>query len=278
MKNAVIDVGSNSVRLLIDGEKFIYNTQLSEGLLKTGYLQKDAVERTLEGIIECVNLAKSRLADGIKVFATEAVRSAKNGKEFVDLCRKQGIEIDVIDSVKEAQIGFLGAYTDGTVAVLDIGGASSELVVGNEKEILYSYSLDVGCVKMRDMSGDEIELKEYATNKVKEYGTVPSFDKLIVIGGTVTTLCAVAKELAVYDRKLVHNSVLKYEKIKETVDMIFATDIEKRKDIKGLHIKRITVAPAGGILLLAIMDYLKVNKITVSENDNLEGYVKLNKL
>ena len=275
MKRAIIDVGSNSVRLLIDNEKYVENTQLSENLSVGGILQKEPILRTIDAIVRFYNFALNNGADKIIVFATEAVRSAKNGFEFVNKLKEYNIDLDVIPASQESLIAFLGAYTSGTRAILDIGGASSELVIGNETGILYSLSLPVGCVRLRDYSSDIDRVKDYAKRMAKGYGDLPSFDGLTVIGGTATTLCAVIKELEPYDRNKVHGSTITKEQLITAVTKILSTPIEERHFIKGLHPKRITVAPMGGIWLLAIMERLNLTEITVSESDNLEGKLKL---
>lgn len=275
MKRAIIDVGSNSVRLLLGDEKYVENTQLSENLSVGGILQKEPILRTIDAIVRFYNFALNNGADKIIVFATEAVRSAKNGFEFVDKLKEYNIDLDVIPASQESLIAFLGAYTSGTRAILDIGGASSELVIGDETGITYSLSLPVGCVRLKDYSTDVDKVKEYAKDMVKGYGKVPYFDGLTAIGGTATTLCAVIKELEPYDRNKVHGSTINREQLEKAVIKILSTPLEKRTLIKGLHPKRITVAPMGGIWLLAIMDYLNLKEITVSESDNLEGKWKL---
>ena len=278
MKRAIIDVGSNSVRLLLDGEKYIENTQLSEGLAVGGLLQEQPILRTIDAIVKFHSFAKNNGAECVSVFATEAVRSANNGVEFVARLKEYGINLEVISPEQESLVAFLGAYTQGTRAILDIGGASSELVVGDESGIKYSCSLPVGCVRLKDYSTDLDKVKAYAKKMAELYVDVPVFDGLTAIGGTATTLCAVIKELEPYDRNKVHGSTINREQLEKAVTKILSTPLEKRTLIKGLHPKRITVAPMGGIWLLAIMDYLNLSEITVSESDNLEGFLQVSDL
>lgn len=274
MKKAIIDVGSNSVRLLLDGEKKIINTQLAEKADVGGILGEDPIARTAAAIRVLKEEAEQKGAR-VWAFATEAVRSAKNKEEFLDAVRAFGLEIDVLPSSKEAEIGFFGAYYGtGVKATLDVGGASSELAVGDGKTLAYAHSLPIGTVRVKDHSLAFSEQMEYVRKRVKEYGTVPTFDELIAIGGTSSSLVAIRDEVEPYDPKKIHMQTLTRKEIREVTDFINATPVEKRKEIKGLHPKKILVIPAGGAILLGIMEYLGIEKITVSETDNLEGYLQ----
>lgn len=271
----VIDIGSNSVRLLYNGIKYNTVTQLSEGLFFDNMLNDIAMERTFIAIKDYYSMAKALGANNIYVFATEALRCAKNANVFVEKLKKENIKVDIISSKQESQVAFLGAYTGGSQAVLDIGGASSELICGNEKEIFYSYSLPIGCVKLKDFSTEKDILIPYIKKRVLEYGKVPKFDQLISIGGTTSSLAAVFLELEPYDTSVIHNFIFSYDDIKKTVEYIYNTPESERANIKGMHIKKTTVLPCGGMLVLAIMDYLGIDFIRISERDNLEGYLAL---
>ena len=276
--DAIIDIGSNSVRLLLRGKKYINNTQLAEGLMNTHILNDNAMQRTKEAVLQFVEQAKKDGIENVYAFATEAVRSANNGKDFINLLKESNVNIELIPSYLEGQLGFNGAYVSGTPAILDVGGASSELTIGNEKGIQYSHSLPLGSVRLKDYAPDKGSQLKYARERVKEYGIVPSFDKLIAIGGSASQLCAVKLALDPYDPLVIHNQIMTYDELNKVVDDILAVKIEERQFIKGLHPKKILVAPAGGIIILAIMEYLNINELQISENDNLEGYAYYKKL
>lgn len=276
MKNGIIDVGSNSVRLLFDGKKYMNNTQLAENLIHTGRLCEQAMERTAAAIEGFYRFCKENGGEKVYAFATEAVRAAKNGQEFVRKVEKIGINLEILSPETEAKCGYLGAYSGiGTEGVLDIGGASSELAVGDRNGLLYAHSLPLGSVRLKDYAPDSEIQAEYAKNRVKEYGVVPHFDRLVAIGGTLSQIVAVMKELDPYDPERVHGTVLTKEDVKKTTKMILSVPTEERIKIKGLHPKKLLVAPSGGVLAIAIMEYLGVEELTVSEVDNLEGYAKL---
>lgn len=278
-KVGIIDIGSHSVRLLLQGKKYLNSTHLAEGLLTSGTLSLDAMERTKNAIVSFYNFALENNVSYVYAFATEAVRSAKNSNDFIELLQKENIKIEIISPQNEAKLGFYGAYVDGNVAVLDIGGASSELAVGDKNGLSYSYSLPLGCIKLKEYEENDFDrLYSFVKEKIKNYGTVPQFDKFITIGGTTSTLVAINLKMSSYDTKMVHNATLTRREIEKIVRLIFSTPLEERKNIIGLPEKRAQIIAPGGTLLLAIMDYLKIDKITVSENDNLEGYALLNNL
>lgn len=275
MSNGIIDVGSNSVRLLLNGVKYMKNTQLSEKAASGGVLLPEAMQRTAEAVKEFVR--DTTYCGAIPmVFATEAVRSAKNKEEFLAILRADGIEVDVLDAETEARIGFDGAYCGGGIqAVLDVGGASSELAVGDENGIIYAHSIPVGSVRLKDYSDDNEKRAEYAKNLIEGYGSVPKFSELIIIGGTASSIVAVRDGIEPYDPDKVHLQKLTLSEIYSVIAKISETPVESRVNIKGLHPKKIHILPAGGILIAEIMKYLGVNEARVSESDNLEGYLRL---
>lgn len=274
MKYAAIDVGSNSVRVLSDGRKLLEITTLGEGLLLTGRLKPEAVKRTAEAVKKFYGLAVSEGADKVFVFATEAVRAAENGGDFITLMKENGIDVDLVSKDKEAEYGFLGAYTGGICAILDIGGASAEIAVGDENGIVYKKSLPLGAVRLKDYSDDAAEMEEYVKSVAKDYLPLPKFDRLIAIGGTPTTYAAIKLKSEPYDPKAVNGTELTLGEIREITERIAATPYEDRKNIKGLHPKKVPFAVQSGVLLYTISEIIGAERLTVSESDNLEGYIK----
>ncbi len=276
MRYGIIDVGSNSVRLLLDDVKTSINTQLAEKAASGGCLLPAAMARTAKAVKEFVRIAEINGAIP-KVFATEAVRSAKNKDEFLSILKADGIDVDVLNAETEAKIGFDGAYCgNGKIqAVLDLGGASSELAVGDGKKLIYAHSIPLGSVRLKDYSDDNEARAAYAKKVVAEYGEVPAFTELITIGGTSSSIVSVRDALVPYDPAKVHMQKLSLSEIYSVVTKISETPVNERVNIKGLHPQKIHILPAGGILIAEIMKYLGVTQATVSESDNLEGYLKL---
>lgn len=281
MKYGVIDIGSNSVRLMVsDGTKTLYKrvntTRLSEGLGLTGKLTEAAMSRTADAAAEFVRAAEEDGCGEIYAFATEAVRSASNGGEFVAMAAARGVTVDVVRGETEAKLGFYGAYSGGRQAVLDIGGASTELAIGGEDGMEYGKSLHIGSVRIKDLCGEDTDkIRAFAAKTVEGYGDgLPPFDKLISIGGTGSTLVSVRERMKVYDTSRVHGAVLKREEIEKLAEDIHAVPLNERGAIDGLPEKRRDVIVGAALLMCAVMDRLGSKEIVVSERDNQEGYLR----
>ena len=279
----IIDIGSNSIRLMIsDGKKslkkYVETTKLADGLAKTGILQDAAMERSLFAIQKFVAIAQKYNAE-IHIFATDAVRSAKNSNVFTsDIKRLTDIEVDVVCGDMEAKLGFTGASEGQNVCVVDIGGASTEIVCGDNGNILYGKSVPIGAVRLRDNCGeDEDKLQTYIVENLKNYGTIPTMDKLVAIGGTASTLVSVLLQMEEYDSDLVHNYKLYRKDIEKIYNEIKNTAPEERCRIKGLVAGRRDIIVGAAFELIKIMEMLGFDYLFVSEKDNLEGYIMLNK-
>jgi len=281
---AVIDVGSNSVRLLWGkvgrlNKKYVCSTQVSEGLDRAGVLGKEPMARTASVIREYAELARSQGAQVIYAFATEAVRAAKNGAEFVALVKKHaGITLDVIDGETEATCGYLGAAgTVGAVTVLDIGGASVEIICGVDGVVCYKKSLPLGVVRLKERyDGDFGALEQEITGLVDGYGDVPKTDKLVAIGGTPLTLCAMMDGQTVYDAERNDGMILRADDLCGFYDRIKRkTATELVAEYPTLSDRRAQTIAYGLCELIAVMKKLGVAECVASEADNMEGYLRL---
>ena len=166
-KSAVIDVGSNSVRLMFtaDGKvlyKTLETTRLGEGLAFSPRLKDDAMRRTAEAISAFVARAKDGGAERIFAYATAAVREAENRGEFLELVKNScGVLPDVIDGEAEAALGMDGALNGADGATIDVGGASTEIAVRVGGKTAYKKSVPVGVVRIKDMCGRDVaEIKK----------------------------------------------------------------------------------------------------------------------
>ena len=280
--DAVIDIGSNSVRLCFMGNravnpKKVSTTFLSENLAITGSLLLEAIKRTTDAVISFVNEAKSRGADRIFIFGTEAMRSGKNAYVVSEIVQSvTGISIDVISGHEEALCGFVGANMQGEkVCVIDIGGASIELVQG-QNEIEDGLSLPIGVMRVKDIcKNDREKTHEYYREQVKKY---PRFTyKAVGIGGTATSLSAMVKRMQTYDATLNHGSVITLEQLIALEEEIYACkDSEEiASAFPSIGEKRARVIGVGCIALIEILKYLGKTEFTVSEHDNIEGYYAL---
>ncbi|MBD5100433.1 MAG: hypothetical protein HDT29_04060 [Clostridiales bacterium] len=284
MRYGIIDIGSNSVRLLVSDDmarvyKKINTTGLGRGLALTGRLSEDRMIETAKAVVDFVEEAKENGCEEVYVFATEAVRSAQNRSDFLQMLLSSGISVDVVASEDEAKLGFAGAYTKGRCCVMDIGGASTELAVGDENGLIYAKSMPVGLVRIFDNCKEDCNaIDKYIADIIKGYGQIPEFDELLSIGGTASTFVAMNENMKEYNPKVVDNYKLTLNVVEEWTKKIHVMDMEERLKINGLEPKRRNVIVGGGMLLSALMRMLGRDCVIVRESDNQEGYllVKLN--
>ncbi len=278
-KFAVIDVGSNSVRLLLvaDGTvlyKRLHTTRLGEGLAQAPLLKGEAVERTAQAIAAFYETAKAEGADETRVFATAAVRSAQNRALFLNrvqaLC---GLSVEVLSGEEEAEIGLLGALGNKDGAVIDIGGASTEIIVKKQGKIAYKKSINIGVVRLKDECGrDFVALQNKTSKAVEEFGQVPVDTTFYAIGGTATTLTAQVLGLKEYDSQRITGAKITLRELKEAMYALSAMSLEEIAALPCMPAGRADVIFGGVVWLVAIMEKLGIGELVASDRDNLEGY------
>ncbi len=278
-KFAVIDVGSNSVRLLFvaDGKvlyKVLQTTRLGEGLAQSGILNAVAIERSARAVAFFCEKAKDEGAEGVFAFATAAVRSAKNKEEFLgrvfELCR---LEIEVLSGEEEAEIGAIGALGRGDGGICDVGGASTEIVIKREGKLVYKKSVDIGVVRLKDTCGREKNLLTAAAEKAAEsFFDMPKTDELVGIGGTATTLAALSLRLENYSSEKVTGAVITQEQMRALADKLSMMTVEEIATLPCVQKGRADVLSGGAVWLSVLMEKLGIRRLIASDKDNLEGY------
>ncbi len=278
-KFAVIDVGSNSVRLMFvaDGKvlyKALNTTRLGEGLASSSLLKQEAIARSVSAVVDFYDKAKEEGAEVVYAFATAAVRSATNGQAFVDGVRAlRPLQVEVISGEEEAEIGILGALGNGDGGVIDVGGASTEIVIKEKGEIIFKKSVNVGVVRLKDKCGrDQNALTQTAREAAKEYVGFPPTRNLYAIGGTATTLAALALGLQTYNSEKITGAVLTKEKMQQMADELSQISVEEIATLPCMPKGRADVLSGGAVLLATLMQELGVQTLTASDRDNLEGY------
>ncbi|MBQ7642291.1 MAG: hypothetical protein IJS67_00160 [Clostridia bacterium] len=279
-KYGVLDVGSNSVRALVyaDG-KVLYNglitSRLGEGLALSGKLSAEAMNRTAEAIIALKGVCEKRGADKVFAFATEAVRSAANGGEFVSLVKSTGVDIEVVSGDEEGELGALGALGGDDGGIIDIGGASTEIVAVKTKKIVYSKSLPLGAVRLYDLCGeDEQKLTRTVEERIGEYGVLPEGVGYRFIGGTSTAVCMVAKGIKHFRKDKINGATLNLEEVKSVYNEVRSRTIAQRIKDFGINEKRAEIIVGGAFMIKTIMERYGINKVEVRLNDNMLGYLK----
>jgi exopolyphosphatase/guanosine-5'-triphosphate,3'-diphosphate pyrophosphatase len=251
-------------------------------------LSAEGLDRTLRAIAEysatCGELGVERL----RVTGTSAVRDARNREEFFDGVRKlTGTEPVMLSGEEEARATFLGTLSDldetGTVMVVDIGGGSTELIVGRgEPERLVS--MDIGCVRLFEKylesdppTNDELEsLRAEVMQRLRDERAeldVPAGSRLIGVAGTVTQLATLKAGSPVYDPDVTHHSVLSHGDVRSLARRLGSLTFAQRKRVKGLEAGRADVIVAGTEILLGVMEVFDLPEVLVSERDILDGLV-----
>lgn len=296
-KVSVIDIGTNSARVLlaeiennkiINREKEIITTRLGEKIDSSNQLTERAINDTFHAIKSFQIKSKEAGYEVIKLIATSAVRDATNNQELINKIKMNlGLDIEIISGDEEAEYGFFGVSnafdSDEDVLVVDIGGGSTELIYGQRK-IKQMKSLNVGAVRMTEkcITSDPINTNDFdclytsIVEVLEEYLELiknKKIQKVIGIGGTITTLCAINKQLEQYDPDEVHMSSLDMNDLDEMIHQFKATTLSERKKIIGLSPKRADIILAGTLILKTILDELSVDEIYVSDYDNLEGII-----
>ncbi|MBQ9714656.1 MAG: hypothetical protein IJV83_04990 [Clostridia bacterium] len=278
-KFAVIDIGSNSVRLMFvaDGKvlyKSLHTTRLGEGLARSPRLLPAAIERSAQAVALFYRQAINEGAERVFAFATAAVRTAENRTEFLqrvkELC---DLEIEVLSGEEEGELGILGALGNQDGCVIDVGGASTEIVVKSNGKILYKKSLDIGVVRLKDLYGRNKEaLMVRAKAAVKEYGALPPAHCIYGIGGTATTLAAQYLGLTVYDSKKITGTEIPVLQLKRLADKLSEMTVEEIAALPCMPQGRADVLSGGAVLLATLIEAFGFNGLVVSDRDNLEGY------
>jgi len=293
---AVIDVGSNSTRLLIadvlDGgvsvvERQSRVTRLGRGVDLSGQLSDEAIEEACAAIADYVEICRDAGVAATSPIATSAVRDASNGDAFIaELRERFSLSARVLDGEEEARLTYRGATSSqrptAPTLVIDIGGGSTELVVGTGEEIAFHDSLQAGVVRHteRHISGDPptvVELEALADDiraliEASLNGRAGSAAEAgVAVAGTPTSLAAVELGLEPYDPHRVHGHVLELETIQHLLSRFASAPLAERVAIPGLHPDRAPTIIAGTVILVEAMRAFELERIEVSEHDILYG-------
>ncbi|MDE6059191.1 MAG: hypothetical protein K2G44_04030 [Clostridia bacterium] len=279
MKLAIIDVGSNSVRLMlwVDGKtlyKKVITTRLGANLAQSGVLSEESIVRSLDAI-KGFCLEARREGALVYAFATAAVRSAQNGGDFCKRVKECcGIPLEVISGKDEAQLGVLGALGNEDGGIIDIGGASTEVCLRSRGETAFSVSMNIGAVRLYDLGKDDMQkTAEVVCEAIQPLSGVIPTGKIFAIGGTASTLAAIKLGIKNYDPEALHHLPLSLEWVKSMSDKLFPMTLEERLKIAGMDVARVDVIAGATYLLYEIMKKLSCKEVYFSDSDNLEGYL-----
>lgn len=307
---AAIDCGTNSIRLLVadvtehdDGTVHLRDVhremrivRLGEGVDATKRLSDAAIERTRAALADYTAVCRRKGAERVRMVATSATRDATNRDEFFAMTKELlGVEAEVISGDEEARLSFTGAVgdlepDDGPFVVTDLGGGSTELVVGTwdgkRAEITGALSVDIGCVRIteRCLRSDPPTAAEIAAARAfaaetlePAFGSVPVAEARTWVGvaGTITTLSAISQDLPGYDSERTHLSRLSRDEIRRTVERLLGATREERAANPVIHPGRVDVIGGGALITEVLAERLEqaagISELLVSEHDILDG-------
>jgi len=297
-RRAVIDVGTNSVKLLIADvagadvqpvHEESRQTRLGKGFYETHRLQPEPIARTAEAVWEFAATARERSAESIRVIATSAARDAMNPRDLTDAIEKaSGLKTEIITGAREADWAFRGVATDTSLAktpllLLDVGGGSTEFILGHGTKKSFAHSFPLGTVRLmekfphadppttaqfnaardwvKNMFQAEVwPLLEPALLHEKKSGAV----KLVGTGGTTSILARVEKKLDRYDREKIEATVLTLAQVVAHRKHLWRLPLEARKEIPGLPKQRADVILTGVLIDEAVMEEFGFDELHIS--------------
>jgi exopolyphosphatase / guanosine-5'-triphosphate,3'-diphosphate pyrophosphatase len=296
---AVVDIGSNATRLLIadvtDGgsigevERRTKVTRLGHGVDRSGVLADDAMDRVRATLAEYREVIATRDVSRTVAVLTSAVRDAANGAAFAARVRDEfGLDARTLPGDEEAQLTFLGATSqrpghDATpTVVIDIGGGSTELVVGSGHEVSFHVSTQAGVVRHteRHLATDPptpAELDALARDvRAILSGAVPTHVRecaaaAIAVAGTPTSLAGIDLDLECYSTNKVHGHELSLDACRSMLARLASLPEAQRRDVRGLHPDRAPTIVAGAVMLIEALTAFGLDRTEVSDQDILHG-------
>ncbi|MHA6796688.1 Ppx/GppA phosphatase family protein [Pseudonocardia bannensis] len=310
---AAIDCGTNSIRLLVadattsfdgavalrDVHREMRIVRLGRGVDATGVLDPEALERTRVALADYTAVLRRKGAEKVRMVATSATRDASNREDFFGMVRATlGVDAEVISGDEEAALSFVGAVgdlepEDGPFVVVDVGGGSTELVVGalvdGEAKVHAAHSVDVGSVRLteRCLPGDppspaDVEkAREVAAGILTDaFAAVPldGVKTWVGVAGTITTLSGIAQDLPAYDPAAVHLSRLSRDDLHRVARDLLGMPHDEREKLGALHPGRVDVIGAGALIVDVLAEELHaragIGELVVSEHDILDGIAR----
>ena len=295
---AAIDCGTNSIRLLIadaaadgtlvDVVRDMRIVRLGRGVDRTGRLAAESIGRTRLALVDYAELVERHAASVVRMVATSATRDAANRDDFTTMVHAVlGVEPEVITGAEEAALSFAGAVAGlpngrSPVLVADIGGGSTELVLGAPGGQLRSHSMDVGCVRMteRHLHDDPPTPAQIAAMVIDVRGAIVDASRdvpvreaatFIGVAGTVTTMAALAHGLVEYDADVIHGLAMTADQVHDVTRRLLAMTHAQRAALPVMHPGRVDVIGGGAAILRELVDAVGVPEVVASEHDILDG-------
>jgi exopolyphosphatase/guanosine-5'-triphosphate,3'-diphosphate pyrophosphatase len=296
---AAIDCGTNSTRLLVADasgrplERLMRITRLGEGVDATGQLSSEAIDRCIAVVREYRGVLERLGVVSVRLVATSAVRDAANGAKFLTAAAEaSGATPELLTGIEEGRLSLAGAVADlddaeGPFLILDIGGGSTELVVGSDPDdpAIDAVSLQLGCVRILErflhhdpptadeLAGAQGFVTESLDGAAAAHPRFAEAKHLVGLAGTVSTISALQQEVAEYDRDRIHHSVLTAAQVQEWFHRLAGENTDARLARPGMEPGRADVIVGGALVLDAVMSRFGFDRCMVSESDILDGLV-----
>ncbi|MEO7720196.1 MAG: Ppx/GppA phosphatase family protein [Capsulimonas sp.] len=296
---AAIDVGTNSTKAtLADADRGAITivredsevTRLGEGVDASGTLKPAAMDRTLTAIKRFADAAREGGATRIVAAGTSAMRDASNGPEFIQrISQEAGVQIEIITGDREAELAYqairsdssLGLAPDLALLVFDIGGGSSELIVGEGSAVRAHQSLNIGAVRLteRFLHGDpptpaELDqASQYVVDKMEEFPLSPAPKAIAGIGGTAINVAAVAAHAAGNGDAEIHGASVTLAQVDSVLELFTSRTTTERKSVPGLESARADVIIGGVLILRELLRRANVDRFVVSQRGLRYGLI-----
>ena len=287
----VIDVGSNSIRLLVGraqggqverlfGHRI--TTRMLQGV-RDGLLTEKAIGENAAAIAELTRLARAHGAQRVLAFGTSALRDAGNREALSDRTQQLcGVRVTLLSGEEEASLAYSGCASEGRCGVIDIGGGSTELLVGADGKVLFAGSARMGAVRLMDRTCGAyddpealVQAAQAALEPALAGGLGLPVDRYIGEGGTITTLAAMTWRVSKYTPDAIEHCPLTRQGAQEWLIRLCCMDVEARRAIPGLPAHRADVIPFGTAILCAVMRLTGAQTVYATDRDNLDGYIRL---
>ncbi|GGF42153.1 hydrolase [Marmoricola endophyticus] len=303
MRVAAIDCGTNTIKLLVaeldpdahgtpevELVRDMRMVRLGEGVDRTGRIGDAALERVLAAVEEYAAIIAEHSVppERVRFCATSAARDADNAEAFSDgVAQRLGVRPEVLAGEEEARLSYAGATRslaaglEAPYLVLDIGGGSTELILGTaDGEVLEAHSLDIGSVRLTERhlaqdppTEEQVEAAVADIDLALDSCRVDPGDAAAVIGvaGTITTTAAMVLDLDHYDRTILHHSVIGTAAVQGALSQLLTMSVEQRRELPFMHPGRADVISAGVLILDRVLRRSRVASLLVSEADILDG-------
>jgi exopolyphosphatase/guanosine-5'-triphosphate,3'-diphosphate pyrophosphatase len=282
---AAIDIGTNSTKVfvaLVEGgevnpvQTVAEVTRLGEGVDATKRLKPEAIERTIKAIVRFVGIARDLGAEKIVAAGTSALRDAENGQDFLDAVREQAhLEVEIISGDREANLSYSAVASDHALAfpksgkrlVFDIGGGSTELIVGTRDGVERFRSLEIGAVRLTERlvkndppsPEDVAAVRKAAAAAIASFG-ISDIGDVVGVGGTASNVASVARE----SEEKIHGVRITRKQLGDVIARFLSVPVEERRKITALDPPRADVIPSGALILDEILEAAGADSFTLS--------------